>query len=323
MRRHSLLLLSLANLFSLILIWGLQNFIGEQTGPTALLTYVPQHGFGVLSAILIFASFRAKRKGWLALNCFSFVFFAFALLGFEVPTPSAGNEKTIRVMTYNVLGAYADAEEIAREIRAQNPDIVCLQESGYDFGDKVAAKFPDWHSRSENDVTTLSHYPLLSSEKWPFRGTRNILETRWQTPQGTLRVLNVHIATNLDNERSRRSRIKQILVDAKPSAMARLEQLPYVDDASNKTPYKDEPTVLCGDFNTPPRGLFYRALRSEWDEAFAQTGFGLGLTYSRKRPLLRIDYIWMKNGIRSKRTFVPDVNGSDHFPVVSDLIMPQ
>ncbi len=291
-----------------------------------MLTYIPQHGFGVLSAVLIGCALYARRLQLLALNGVSFFLFAFGLLGFQLPSPSSGNEKTVRVMTYNVRGAFSDADKVVQDIRDQNPDIVCLQETGHGFGGAVASHFEGWHSESAGDVTTLSRFPLLSAEVWPFRGTRRIVETRWQTPQGPLRVLNTHISTSFKNRdhktsRTRLERYKQLMAEARPAAMARLEQVHYIESAVTDAYRQNEPTIMGGDFNTPPRGLFYRILDSEWDEAFAQSGFGLGTTFPSHRPVLRIDYIWMKNGVKSKRAFVPNAKGSDHLPVVSDLVI--
>ena len=326
MRRHSLLIFSFINFFGLIFIWLLQNFIGERTGLTALLTYFPQHGFGVLSIILLVCALYMRRIQILALNAASFLLFAFGLLGFQLPSLALGNQKTVRVMTYNVRGVFSSSDKIASDIRAQNPDVVCLQETSHGFGEAVAAHFSGWHSESAGDVTTFSRYPLLSSEVWPFKGTRRIVETRWQTPNGPLRVLNVHVSTSFrgDNHsrvKGRFDRYSRLINEARPAAMVRLQQIPYLEDASNETERKTEPTIMCGDFNTPPRGLFYKELKRNWHEAFAQSGFGIGATYPTHRPLLRIDYVWMKNGVQSKRTFVPDVNGSDHLPVVSDLVL--
>lgn len=310
LKRSSLLVAS-----GLVLLWLLQNSVGERSGATALLTYLPQHGFGVLPMGLLLGCLRRRQKPLAILNGVSLLFWLFALLGFQLPSGQSNASPTLRIVSYNVLGGKSDAARIARDIQLQQPDIACLQESQNGFGARVAAHFPGWTQRSSGDVTTISRFPMVSMHVHPQLGRRRLLETVWQTPQGLVRVHNVHISMQ-PRERvvASSSGLVRIFTSNRAKAMARLEQLPDLE----RLPREGMPTLLCGDFNTPPRGLFYRALGHGWNDAFAQSGFGLGQSWPSVFPLLRIDYVWMR-GLHSRRSWVAEAGESDHRPFVCDV----
>ena len=328
MRRYfSLAALSFYSAIWIFLLFVLQNFVGERTGFTALLTYFPAHIWGVLPAIFgVFCLCKRQFSGaiW---NGAALAFWFFAILGFQIPAPNWGENPdafSVRVVSYNVLGGRADAAQIAREIAAQKPDIVCLQESQNGFGERVAAHLSGWNCQSRGDVSTLSRFPILRSKSHFLRGTRWTMDITFQTPNGALRVVNTHVSMAYKNQeniaREPLRRVRQIVRTQGRAAWARVEQIAPIRAA---TLGNEMPTVLCGDFNTPPRGLFYRALSAEFDDAFAQKGFGVGATYPASLPLLRIDYVWLKNGARAKSAFVAHASGSDHLPLVCDVSWPQ
>lgn len=314
-RLFSLSRCSIFAFVALLSICLLQNTVGERNGATALLTYFPQHGFGALPFLLLLLCLKARARRLAWLNGASLAFWMFALLGFQLPSLRFDHPKTLRILTYNVLGGHANASQIARDVRNQKPDIVCLQESQGGFGARVAAQFPGWTQKSAGDVTTFSRFPLVSSDVHAQLGRRRLLETVWQTPQGKVRVLTVHISMQPRGKATNSSsKLKRILTENRAKAMARMEQLTDIE----RLPNNGMPTLLCGDFNTPPRGLFYRGLARNWKDAFAQSGFGLGQTYPAAMPLLRIDYVWMR-GLGSRSARVVDAGGSDHRALVCEV----
>lgn len=320
MRRvFSLSFLSILNGFWLLLLWLLQNFVGEKTGPTALLLYLPPQIYGVFPAVLLAISLLKRQPKFALWNGAGMLFWALAILGFQTPDIGKAQRKSVRIVSYNVLGKYAKPSQIAAQIRAQNPDIVCLQESQDGFGERVAQFLPGWNCQSMSDVSTLSRFRVVKRKAWHLRGTRWMMDATFQTPSGNLRVVNAHLSTSYPGQplpvRGKWKRTRQLWETAQPSAMVRLEQLPNLQKATRG----EEPTILLGDFNSPPRGVFYRAMRREWNDAFAQGGWGVGATYPAGFPLLRIDYVWMKNRVRAQKCFVVRAKGSDHLPLVCDV----
>jgi len=82
------------------------------------------------------------------------------------------------------------------------------------------------------------------------------------------------------------------------------------------------PKIVCGHFNTPPRGVEYTRLVRDLDDAFAESGRGFGWSYPANRPVLRIDYIFTADGARPLHTRTPDWPYSDHRPVIATLTLP-
>ncbi len=161
----------------------------------------------------------------------------------------------------------------------------------------------------------MSRFPLVSSQVLAQLGRKRLIETVWQTPQGKVRLHNVHISFQARGAKSSsRFALVRFLDDNRRRARARLDQIPDIESL----PRDGIPTLLCGDFNTPPRGLFYRTIARNWNDAFAQSGWGLGQSYPSKMPLLRIDYVWLR-GLRSTHAHVANAGESDHRPLVCDV----
>ncbi|MBW3637656.1 MAG: endonuclease/exonuclease/phosphatase family protein, partial [Armatimonadetes bacterium] len=295
--RPHLAVATILSLAGLVGVWLLQNFIGERTGPTALLTYFPPHGWALFPIILGLMALRRRRAALLGLNLLGLLFWAKWILGFNVPLRISAREKTaptLRILTYNVQRGERGTPELISTIKSQRPDIVCLQESQHSTpngsrspGDVLQSEFRGWNAARAGDVMTLSRFPLASWRSYPLRGTRRILETTWHTPRGPIRVLNVHVATSYPRQRRTgrglRRRLSQVARDAQPSAQARLDQIaPIFRAVATGNPHI--PLVVAGDFNTPPRGLFYRALTSELDDSWTRNGWGTGHTFPSRLP---------------------------------------
>jgi vancomycin resistance protein VanJ len=314
-------------------LWVCENFVGEQTGVTSLLTYLPQHPWGVVPLVCGVLALR-KRRFKLAMLCgVALAFWMGALMGLRLH-PFGSGSKDVRIVTYNVAMRAANADEFALQIQAQHPDIICLQEARRSYpperagenpvGQAIAAHFPGWHRETAGDVSTLSRFPVLQTRVFPLRSgsTRRTLATTIQTPHGQLRVLNTHISTAFSGEKKHfglPAELADVSANARAAAQARLEQVGPLDTVLNAD--TKMPLVLCGDFNTPPRGLFYRRLSARLNDGFAQSGNGLGLSFPTRFPLLRIDYVWTR-GARASSVRVDKAGASDHRMVIADVSLP-
>ena len=94
--------------------------------------------------------------------------------------------------------------------------------------------------------------------------------------------------------------------------------------AEDRAKAAGKPLIVVGDFNTPPDSAIYRSFWSEYGNAFTRAGIGFGYTEwpeVRKVPFgIRIDHVLMTPTWRPRRCWVgPDV-GSDHLPVIADLV---
>ncbi len=314
----------------LIALWAAENGGGERFGVTALLLYLPQHGWGLPPLVLGLWALRRREFRLALVNALGLIFWAKWLLGVQFVGFAAPRDApaTLRLMTYNIARGDRGLDAIEATIRAQNPDIVCLQESqgsyyGRTFapGARLAARFPGWHSAQCGDVMTLSRFPIVARRDYPLRGTRRILETTLQTPRGPVRLLNLHIATSFVGQITARhgiwGRALQIFLGAQPSAQTRLDQISPVRRAIGNGDSK-LPLLVVGDFNSPPRGLFYRAISRGMKDAWISGGTGTGATFPAKWPLLPIDHA-LSRGLLIERAHVLNTRASDHRPLVIEF----
>jgi len=83
-------------------------------------------------------------------------------------------------------------------------------------------------------------------------------------------------------------------------------------------PYRDEPLVLLGDFNTPPDSCWFDPLRETMTNAFESAGHGYAATWPSLMPILRLDQIWT-SGVRVVSCEIGFNWRSDHRPVVATI----
>lgn len=327
-----LLTASIISALGLIGLWLLEEWVGERTNPTTILLYMPQHIFGLAPLWLLARSLLRRR--WLpaTINVGTLVFFVFALLGLNFPTHVAlSSSASIRVMTYNIQFCSFGAAQVARAIKSQKPDVVCMQETVPELevpdpNDRTAqllTYFPGWHHVRRGDVTVLSRFPILNHREYqmPKPNARVLLEAELQTPQGRFTVFNAHIATAPPGAdpvwvNTLWGHLWSILTRTHKTARARARQLPIIAAATKNC---SSPYILVGDFNNPPRGYFYRHLSGQFRDAFKSAGSGLGHTFSAKWPAMRIDYVWLGRGTNARSCFVPRLYASDHRAVIADI----
>lgn len=140
-RRDRLRFWSVASAVALPVLWLAENVGGERSGATALLTYLPQHIWGIVPLLCGALALRNRRFKLALLSGAAIVFWAGALMGLKIH-PLGSGEKDVRIVTYNVAMRTANAAKYAAQIGAQNPDIICLQESRRSYPPERAGENP-------------------------------------------------------------------------------------------------------------------------------------------------------------------------------------
>jgi len=324
-RRHLLATLSILNVAFLILLWIAETFIAERFWLTTGLLYFPQHWIGIPAIVLLVWSLYTREIKLSLLKLASTFFFAIYFLGFNIPfraEPVIGTP--IRVMTYNIHYGSGGAANIVEVIEQQKPDIVCMQETRA-FGTwrdpvpELQRLLPGWHMSRGAEVATFSRHPIIRQKAHPMGQPfgRVVLETVVNVRGQQLSVFNTHISTGGNFEKCDRPKYwwtmpRYVL----GTAEVRAKQLPILLKAAQGA---TTPAIIAGDFNNPPRGLFYRKLTRDFRDAFDAAGWGTGFTFRSDLPVLRIDHILAGAGVAVHRCHVPRVNASDHRPVVAEI----
>ncbi|MDO4263601.1 MAG: endonuclease/exonuclease/phosphatase family protein [Deinococcus sp.] len=296
--------LAWAYLAAVLLVWGLGEWVGERTVPTLLLAYAPPVFLLALWPLLaVTALFQPAARLPVVLAAAAGL--GYAGLTFHLPQSAQTGDLTL--LTYNIArGTKGSAKALAAQIRAQDADIVTLQETNgwdEDFTPELCRRLPGYHAAQTSaggELLTLSRLPLLGSREVRLpETTRRFLMTSVQTPHGQLRVVNVHFSTVLVSgvfkgqvgpTRDRRGTQLNVL----------LREIRGMDRV-----------LVAGDFNTPPRGRVYRALKADSVNAWDAAGQGFGYTFPSRAPLLRIDHVFAR-GLTPVHAEVLPAGGSDH-----------
>jgi endonuclease/exonuclease/phosphatase family metal-dependent hydrolase len=264
----------------------------------------------------------------------------------------AQSDSTLKLMSYNVH-SFAWHEDtvmmykILQNIRAQQPDILCLQE--YYIHPQKHKKITRFLRRELG----LSYYyeyitdmlpgsnkvGLAIFSKYPFhnftpirfeRSSNGAFYADFKIGDDTVRVINVHFQSVALSKREYaipgekvpgdplvvpRDRLTRIsLLKFRSAFRKRSYQVDLVKDVADSSPYK---VILCGDFNDIPTSYLYRRLTEHLDDTYLETNFGIGATFAGRIPGLRIDYILADPDLPVKKTWVVHEKAGDHYPLVS------
>lgn len=228
----------------------------------------------------------------------------------------ASADQTIRVASWNLHEQHERADEITATLASLDADIVCLQEASHrSFRDLLDG----YEAVQSHDVTTLTRGRIVSSRSFRLGSLPNWrygLETVIELPAGRVTVLNVHwLAVQLP------LRLGLAWGDQEAFERSVLGRRKQETVTLNWMGAVDGPALLVGDLNTPPNVPEYRHLARLATDAW-EAGLGLGFTFHRRRPVIRIDYVWCRGGAVPVRSRVMDGQASDHLLLVTDIAVP-
>jgi len=289
----------------LLLVWLMAYLLtGDRFTFIALVNYLAVYLFFPLPLVLIVALLCKERNLWIG---FSLGLIAFLWLwgGLFVPSlkrPSP-TEPSLTVMTYNVLAWHQYNEAVLQTIRAEDPDIVLLQELNRGLARTLETELGEEYPYqvlepvdNPTGIGVISKYPIHPtgeqlSLKWV--GGPQVLKLLWNGE--TVKLVNFHMypTTSLGPANVVEASIR--LREAEARLLADLAHL-------------SGPAIMGGDANSAPLSKSYRILTSELQDAWHPAGFGLGHTFpgstipGSDRPrlgswyvppwLVRIDYVF-------------------------------
>lgn len=292
---------------------------------TTVLMYLPQHIWLAPPASLLVVSIIKRNRSAIACNVLALIIVISGPMGLRFPIHRsvADSGTALRVMTWNVHGERAGLENVAREIKKQNPDVVCLQEANTgDWKSQLPAEMeslmPGCHIARARELATLSKYPIRHQEVHRMQAStgRAVLVTEIDVQGRRLSVLNTHLSTYAGDSCVRWGGRPQAYMEC--SVRVRGTQIGILRAVAHDC---EGPIVVVGDFNDPPSGTLYNRMLHDFDDAFRLAGVGFGYSFPARLPLWRIDYIFTNDKLGAERCFVPAMGPSDHRPVVADLII--
>ena len=295
--------------------------------------------------LLLFAFFRRARvTPLLIMALLPSVFLAGRHVQFRGAEADAAGP--LRIVSYNV-GLFAHDQEaadtpsrlaladtVAAFLRQTDADIICLQEfylpNAVNMEGFLSTRFPGYNAeyyvltgkQGYAGNVTLSRYPILYKGKIDFeRSTNMALYTDINLDTTVIRLYNCHFESyNISPEEVLHSITEKDEVventgrKMRRSIMQRPEQVNAVVRSMNESPVR---SLALGDFNETPLSYTYQRLKSGRKDTFVSVGKGLGATYTKFRPFLRIDYILYPRDLEAVSYEVRKVRFSDHYPVIA------
>ncbi|MBI2729877.1 MAG: endonuclease/exonuclease/phosphatase family protein [Sphingobacteriales bacterium] len=240
-------------------------------------------------------------------------------------------------------------------IRKEQPAIACFQEyaytlpardSNYTIAEQTKKLGMPYHFIQSHPLDSVhlrqiklhfgkaifSKYPIVNQQHiFKHAGTYNysFMYADIALPTDTVRVFNIHLQSlyfgnkeydfvenPVDNDESIEDGSKNVLRKIKRGFYKRMEQADTVAKYIRQSPY---PVIVCGDFNDVPGSYAYRTVKNDLQDAFVKKGWGIGRTFTRLSPTLRIDNIFADErfSVESYRRISREL--SDHYPIITLL----
>lgn len=277
-----------------------------------LLAHFPlQAASGAVVAAFLFGSVRRWKFFFLALLVAAINAAPLARPYLPVRQPESRGA-TLRICAVNTFIGNTDIDRILRVIREENPDVVYVSELSevVDEALRESGLYPHRYSfaftESPWGAGIFSRFPIRKTSPIPTRFGCPTLVCDIDVNGSPLTVVGAHPPPPANG---RLTRFRNGMLAAMGERIATLSG----------------PVVLCGDLNTTPWSHSFRDLVQTSGLREAGLGFGIQTTWPTQAPLLRIpiDHVLVSPGIAVRSHRVAARTGSDHFPVVVDLQLPQ
>lgn len=266
----------------------------------------------------------------------------------------------LKILSWNVhgLGLFDKPldknrpQKIFSLIDQQQPDVFCMIEfyTNNDGSNKEAAAYfkkagyKEYRFMYDNDYgskiyignAVFSKYPLSNFKETFIDEYIKLMSCDVQLPNDKkVRLFTVHLQSflladkdktlieDIQNSKTALEKNKKytqtFLSKMNNAYVKRAPQAILARAEIDKSPY---PTLLCADLNDVPGSYTYQTIKGPMKDAFTQKGFGLGRTYNRIAPTLRIDYIFY-NDTALKLIGFKKINTqlSDHNPIIANFLI--
>lgn len=260
-------------------------------------------------------------------------------------------EKNIKVLSYNVM-TFANMKKekgenpILEYIRKSDADIVCLQEYATSETARIhinekdirkalkAYPYRNIHRVGQgggnNRLACYSKFPILSARGIDYDSDYNgsaVYELK--IGEDTVTLINNHLESNKltkedkvvyenmlkDPQASKvKKGIRHLVGKLAEASAIRARQADAVarEIASSRHPS----VIVCGDFNDASISYAHRVIAEGLNDAFTQSGQGMGISYNQNKFYFRIDNILISKNLKAYNCTVDrSIKDSDHYPI--------
>jgi endonuclease/exonuclease/phosphatase family metal-dependent hydrolase len=225
----------------------------------------------------------------------------FFFMGLELPARSKEGAN-LKVMSYNIRAGLGGPKEISEYLAESGIEIVALQEARAPLADPKADPVPTIseglegfslaRGGSRGELVVLSRHSIKESREIDLGGVARALDVRLDVAGEPLRF-----------------RWLNVTAESRAIQFEALSQ--HLEEGM--------PTLILGDFKTPPNSEGHDLLSQSLSDCFGAVGGGFGYTFRADVPVWRIDYIWASKELVPCRAQVENSQLSDHRPLVVEL----
>ncbi|MDD3036906.1 endonuclease/exonuclease/phosphatase family protein [Bacteroides sp.] len=257
-------------------------------------------------------------------------------------------EESIKLLSYNVMG-FNNMEKkdgqnpILTYLSNSGADIICLQEYNASGNKKYVTEkdikkalkaYPYYSIRrpgiGDSQLACFSKFPILTASSIKYESSYNgsMLYTL-KVNEDTITLINNHLESNKltkedrgiyedmindPNAKKVKTGLRQLVKKLAEASAIRSVQADSVANVIMESKY---PTIItCGDFNDVSISYTHRILTQHLDDAFTQSGKGLGISYNQNKFYFRIDNILISPNLKAYNCTVDrSIKDSDHYPI--------
>ena len=179
-------------------------------------------------------------------------------------------------------------------------------------------------------MAIFSKYPVLSVRQLKYQSDYNgsfVYELK--IGKDTVTIINNHLESNKLTKQDKvvyedilsapeREKVEsglRLLLGKLAEASA--IRAPQADAIAQAVKQSRHPSVIvCGDFNDTPISYTHRVAGRDLNDAFTQSGQGLGISYNQNKFYFRIDHILTSKNLQTYNCTVDkSIKDSDHYPI--------
>jgi endonuclease/exonuclease/phosphatase (EEP) superfamily protein YafD len=313
----------------LVLLWVMRHLADLWLYPTPLL-YVPRVGWLIPLALLALVTLACRRFRLLPAQAAIALVIAGPLMNVNLPVgslfrrPPPGDR--LRVLTLNRAAARADMVRLEALARRERIDVIFFQEPlrNPEWGGPV----PPWPETWNHDDLHMvyTRLPLVEavptfppSYNFEIGDTLVILDrVRVRLPSGRVaQAVAAHMPTP---RKIFESYMHGGAAAARPFLGWRRRQAALL--ARTLAEYSGEPIVVGADLNFPADSPLMSYLRRDFRLAFEQAGWGYGYSRTDYFPFIGIDHVLVSPHWAVTSCAVGPPVGSDHLPVIAEIVLP-
>jgi vancomycin resistance protein VanJ len=321
-------------LLAWILLWG----FGDTWWPGTVLLFIGRWIMLLPLLVLIPAALVLWRRAMVPLTSAALIIIG-PVMGFQtgwrrfLPLPAG---TPVRVVTFNAEVGDVFAMRLFEHLEEWSADIIAFQECGPVLRGEIR-RLTDWETYDEQGGCLITRFPITSVEVMDrstfafiqefdrnnIGGSADVVRYTLATPSGPIDVTTVHLETPRKGLEGFLSKTDNF-TGASPLHRLKLNtELRDIESRAARSWVERgrNPKLVVGDFNTPIESRIFQRHWGDLADAFAMAGLGFGMTKDNGWIRVRIDHILYGPKWRAKRVVVGPSVGSDHRPVIADLIL--